>query len=42
MLTWFVESLKAALLEVQEYVRLCRAAFVAAVTRPFSYRDSVP
>jgi phospholipid/cholesterol/gamma-HCH transport system permease protein len=33
--------LKAAVLEVQEYVRLCRAAAVGAVTRPFYYRDVV-
>ncbi|HEX2309660.1 MAG TPA: ABC transporter permease, partial [Vicinamibacterales bacterium] len=41
MLTWIEEGLKAALLEVQEYVRLCRAAFAASVTRPFYYRDVV-
>ena len=41
MLTWLVEWLKAALLEVQEYVRLCQAAFVASATRPFYYRDIV-
>ena len=41
MLTWIEEGVKAALLEVQEYVRLCRAAFVASVTRPFYYRDVV-
>lgn len=32
---------KRALLEVQEYVCLCGAAFRAAVTRPFYYRDVV-
>jgi phospholipid/cholesterol/gamma-HCH transport system permease protein len=32
---------KKALLEVQEYVRLCGAAAHAAVTRPFYYRDVV-
>ena len=41
MLSWFVEWLKAALLEVQEYVRLCGAALTASVTRPFYYRDIV-
>jgi phospholipid/cholesterol/gamma-HCH transport system permease protein len=35
------EPIKAALLEVQEYVRLCRATAAAAVTRPFYYRDLV-
>ena len=41
MLTWFIEWLKAALLEVQEYVRLCWAALGASATRPFYYRDIV-
>jgi phospholipid/cholesterol/gamma-HCH transport system permease protein len=41
VLTWFIEWLKAALLEVQEYVRLCWAALSASVTRPFYYRDIV-
>jgi phospholipid/cholesterol/gamma-HCH transport system permease protein len=35
------EGIKAALLEVQEYVRLCRATAAAAATRPFYYRDLV-
>jgi phospholipid/cholesterol/gamma-HCH transport system permease protein len=35
------EGIKSALLEVQEYVRLCKATAVAAVTRPFYYRDLV-
>lgn len=38
---WFIDWLKYALLEMQEYVRLCRAAVVACVTRPFYYRDIV-
>ena len=38
---WATEWTKAALLEVQEYVRLCRAAINAMVTRPFYYRDLV-
>ncbi len=33
------EWLKGAVLEVQEYVKLCWAAAQAAVTRPFYYRD---
>jgi phospholipid/cholesterol/gamma-HCH transport system permease protein len=41
VLTWLTEWLKAALLEVQEYVRLCRAALAASVSRPFYYRDIV-
>lgn len=35
------EWLKAALLEVQEYVRLCLTAVRAAFSRPFYYRDVV-
>jgi phospholipid/cholesterol/gamma-HCH transport system permease protein len=35
------EGLKAAVLEVQEYVRLCGAAMRAAFTRPFYYRDVI-
>ena len=35
------EWLKSALLEVQEYVRLCAATAAASVTRPFYYRDLV-
>jgi phospholipid/cholesterol/gamma-HCH transport system permease protein len=35
------EWLKAALLEVQEYVRLCGATAAAAFTRPFYYRDLI-
>jgi phospholipid/cholesterol/gamma-HCH transport system permease protein len=38
---FFERWLKSALLEVQEYVRLCGAADHAAVTRPFYYRDIV-
>lgn len=41
MLRWATEWTKAALLEVQEYVRLCRASINAMVTRPFYYRDLV-
>jgi phospholipid/cholesterol/gamma-HCH transport system permease protein len=38
----YVESrIKQALLEVQEYVRLCWAALRASVTRPFYFRDIV-
>ncbi|MBM3807199.1 MAG: ABC transporter permease [Acidimicrobiia bacterium] len=36
---WAVEFVKKALLEVQEYVRLCFAAGRAAVSRPFYFRD---
>lgn len=35
------EWLKAAVLEVQEYVHLCVAAARGAVTRPFYYRDLI-
>ncbi len=35
------EWAKAAVLEVQEYVRLCAAAFRGMTTRPFYYRDLV-
>ncbi len=35
------EWLKAAVLEVQEYVRLCMAAGRGMVSRPFYYRDMV-
>lgn len=41
MLHWLTQSTKSALLEVQEYVRMCRAAMVAIVSRPFYYRDLV-
>ena len=36
---WAVEFIKKALLEVQEYVRLCFAAGRAAVSRPFYFSD---
>ena len=36
---WFIEWLKTALLEVQEYVKLCVAAGRGAVSRPFYARD---
>ena len=36
---WFVEWLKKALLEVQEYVKLCVAAAKGSVSRPFYARD---
>jgi phospholipid/cholesterol/gamma-HCH transport system permease protein len=36
---WAIEWVKKALLEVQEYVRLCLAAARAAVTRPFYMHD---
>lgn len=41
MLAWANERLKAAVLEVQEYAKLCGATAYAAVTRPFYYRDLV-
>ncbi len=37
--TWFIEWLKQALLEVQEYGKLCVAAARGTVTRPFYARD---
>ena len=37
--TWFIEWLKTALLEVQEYVKLCIAAARGSVSRPFYARD---
>jgi phospholipid/cholesterol/gamma-HCH transport system permease protein len=36
---WFIEWLKTALLEVQEYVKLCVAAGRGTVSRPFYARD---
>jgi phospholipid/cholesterol/gamma-HCH transport system permease protein len=36
-----VEPIKGAVLEVQEYVRLCTAAIVGSFTRPFYTRDVV-
>ena len=41
MLDVINEWLKAAVLEVQEYVRLCIAATRGMVSRPFYYRDLV-
>ena len=41
MLPAINEWLKAAVLEVQEYVRLCLAAARGAVSRPFYYRDLI-
>jgi phospholipid/cholesterol/gamma-HCH transport system permease protein len=38
---WINESLKAAVLELQEYVRLCMATGQGFVSRPFYYRDLV-
>jgi phospholipid/cholesterol/gamma-HCH transport system permease protein len=38
---WFIELIKSALLETQEYVRMCRAVSGAAVTRPYYYRDII-
>jgi phospholipid/cholesterol/gamma-HCH transport system permease protein len=38
---WLIERIKNGLLEAQEYVRLTRAVLVAAVTRPYYYRDIV-
>jgi phospholipid/cholesterol/gamma-HCH transport system permease protein len=37
--TWAIEAAKSALLEVQEYVRLCIAAAKGATSRPFYFRD---
>ncbi|HEX8030481.1 MAG TPA: ABC transporter permease [Vicinamibacterales bacterium] len=39
--TWTIEFIKKALLEVQEYVRLCIAATTGAFTRPFYFRDVI-
>jgi phospholipid/cholesterol/gamma-HCH transport system permease protein len=41
MMGWLLESLKQLLLELQEYVRLCRAVALAGVSRPYYYRDIV-
>jgi phospholipid/cholesterol/gamma-HCH transport system permease protein len=41
MLGAISEWAKAAVLEVQEYVRLCAATFRGATSRPFYYRDMV-
>lgn len=41
MLNLFTEWLKAAIYEVQEYVRLCIAAVRASVSRPFYHHDVV-
>ena len=38
---WAVEAIKKALLEVQEYVRLCIAVARGSVSRPFYFRDLV-
>ena len=38
---WAIEWVKKALLEVQEYVRLCVAAAQGAVSRPFYFRDVI-
>jgi phospholipid/cholesterol/gamma-HCH transport system permease protein len=38
---WIVEWIKKALLEVQEYVKLCVAAVQGAFSRPFYFRDLV-
>jgi phospholipid/cholesterol/gamma-HCH transport system permease protein len=40
-MAWLTERVKHLLLELQEYVRLCRAVGVAMVTRPYYYRDIV-
>jgi phospholipid/cholesterol/gamma-HCH transport system permease protein len=37
--SWLIEWVKGALLELQEYVRLCGATAAAAASRPFYYRD---
>jgi phospholipid/cholesterol/gamma-HCH transport system permease protein len=41
VIDWINESLKAAVLELQEYVRLCTATAQGFVSRPFYYRDLV-
>jgi phospholipid/cholesterol/gamma-HCH transport system permease protein len=38
---WLIEWIKRALLELQEYVRLCAASIRGAVSRPFYARDVV-
>jgi phospholipid/cholesterol/gamma-HCH transport system permease protein len=38
---WAVEWIKRVLLELQEYVRLCRAVALAGFSRPYYYRDIV-
>jgi phospholipid/cholesterol/gamma-HCH transport system permease protein len=38
---WFIEWIKSALLEVQEYFRLCAAAIRGAFSRPFYFHDLV-
>jgi phospholipid/cholesterol/gamma-HCH transport system permease protein len=38
---WLVGWIKHALLETQEYVRLCASVFAAAFSRPYYYRDIV-
>jgi phospholipid/cholesterol/gamma-HCH transport system permease protein len=41
VLPWLTEWSKSALLEMQEYVRLCRAAIAGVFTRPFYFRDLI-
>jgi len=41
MRIWFIEWIKKALLEVQEYVRMCIAAGAAMFSRPFYFRDVI-
>ena len=38
---WAIEFIKKALLEVQEYVRLCVFAVQGIFTRPFYFRDVI-
>lgn len=38
---WLVEWIKRALLELQEYVRLCAAAIRGTTSRPFYFRDVI-
>jgi phospholipid/cholesterol/gamma-HCH transport system permease protein len=38
---WVIEWVKRALLELQEYVRLCAATIRGAVSRPFYFRDVI-
>lgn len=41
MQQWLIAWIKSALIEVQEYVKLCHATARGAVTRPFYWRDVV-
>ena len=41
MRIWFIEWVKKALLEVQEYVKMCVAAAKGIFSRPFYFRDVI-